>query len=289
MMSFGEALGFPFKAENLPKTLNLILIYVIITSSVMVLGLLANAIELALLISGIVSIGYSFFVSGYMIEVIRNVMDGNEILPPSDLGRDIKRGFAVFIASLVHMIPFIILFACALGAIGSSMNMGSMEFSRDMERLGNSGDGGAILMVCGLSIVALFAGFFVFNALLIGMVRYAAEDRAGAMFEFGTNLSYVTSNAGSLLGLFMRSFGIGFIYGILTSIVSGMFGTELQMMDAGYRNIGLGLMALFVVESVITQTLSLMSQFSVAHLQARLGNQLGISGRKSKHDDDYTF
>jgi hypothetical protein len=191
MMSFGEALGFPFKAENLPKTLNLILIYVIITSSVMVLGLLANAIELALLISGIVSIGYSFFVSGYMIEVIRNVMDGNEILPPSDLGRDIKRGFAVFIASLVHMIPFIILFACALGAIGSSMNMGSMEFSRDMERLGNSGDGGAILMVCGLSIVALFAGFFVFNALLIGMVRYAAEDRAGAMFEFGTNLSYV--------------------------------------------------------------------------------------------------
>ena len=54
------------------------------------------------------------------------------------------------------------------------------------------------------------------------------------------------------------------------------------------NDVGFGLMALIVVESVITQTLALMSQFSVAHLQAKLGNQLGISGGKGKNSD-YQF
>jgi len=287
MMSFGEALGFPFKAENLPKTLNFILIYVIITASIMVLGLLANAFELAILASAIVGLGYSFFVSGYMIEVIRRVMEGDEALPPSDLGRDLKRGGAVFVASLVYMIPFFILFFCAFAAVGTSMS--SMDFtSSNYGRNGSAPDGSAILMLCGMLLVGVVAAFFIFNALLIGMVRYAAEDRSGAMFEFGTNLSYVTSNAGTLLGLFMRSFGIALIYGILSSIATGIFGTDRQLLESGYNNVGFGLMALIVVESVITQTLALMSQFSVAHLQARLGNQLGISGGKGKHDD-YQF
>lgn len=282
-MSFGDALGFPFKAENLPKTLNFILIYVIITASVMVLGLLANAFEIALLVSAIVGLGYSFFVSGYMIEVIRRIMDADESLPPSDLGRDLKRGGAVFVASLVYMIPFFILFFCAFGVMGASMS--SMDFSgSSYGRGGNSPDGSAIMMVCGLMIVGVVAAFFIFNSLLIGMIRYAAEDRSGAMFEFGTNLSYVTSNAGAFMGLFLRSFGIGFIYGFLQGIVTGILQTDAQLLDSGFNNVGFGLMALIVVETVITQTLALMSQFSVAHLQAKLGNELGIAGGKGKND-----
>lgn len=280
-MSFGQALGFPFKGENIPKILNFILIYIIITASVMVVGLLVGAFEWALVVSGFIALGYASFVSGYMIEVIRSIMDGNEILPPSDLGRDLMRGLAVFFASLIHVIPLIMIFACVFVSMGAGMSMNDF---------GRSSDGGALMMLCGAMIVAVIIGYFVGNALLVGMVRYAAEDRSGAMFEFGTNLGYVTSNTGAFMGLFLRSFGIGIIYAILSGIVSGMFRTTEALTPYGYTDVGFGLMAFFVIESVLTQSLSLMSQFSVAHLQARLGNQLGISGDKPKpKNDDYQF
>lgn len=280
-MSFGEAFGFPFKAENLPKILNFILIYTIIIAVILVGGLLFNSFTTALFLTAPVSIAYSLFVSGYTIEVIRRIMEGEDVLPASDLGRDIKRGFVVGVAGFVYMLPIIILFICVF----SMIPMSSYGYS-SMGSMNNSGD--SLLPICGAFIVALGLLFFSGNALMIGMIRYAAEDRSGALYEFGHNFGYVTSNFGKLMGLFVRSFGIGIIFALVSGMIAGLIPTTETITPRGYLNVGAGLVAFFVIESVISQTLTFMSQMSIAHLQARFGLDVGIFAGKSKHDD-YNF
>jgi hypothetical protein len=283
-MSFGSSLGYPFKSGNIPKILSIILSFLVIVASIVVIAMLFQSSDIA---TGIVFtaipviLGYALFVSGYSITVIRSVMDGEEFLPAANIGRDIGRGFMCLLAGFVYAIPFIVVYACIFMVAGASI--GAMT---NGARYGSSGgDGGAMMMICGAGILMIVMGFTIGFSYIVGMVRYAAEDTASALFNFGQNFSTVTSNFGTVFGLFFRQLGLGIIYGILTQIISfGSQGFIVNSMNDRSPNIPL-LIAGFIAIYTVILSLSLMNQLSSAHLFANFGNEIGITSQKAKHDD----
>jgi hypothetical protein len=284
-MSFGSALGYPFKSGNIPKILTIILSFLILVASLVVLGLLFRSSNMnngLSLVSNLIGSAYGLFISGYMISVIRSVMDGNELLPPVNLGRDLSRGLACMIAGFIYAIPFIIVFVCLFASIFSA-SMASMDVN-NIDSIQRSSDGINPLMLCGGGLLMLFLSFTVGMSYVVGMVRYAAEDNASALFNFPANFSTVMANFGAALGLFFRQFGLGIVYGILAMIILfGTAGSVTAMVSDSRTPLPL-VVAVAVGAYIVFLSLMLMSQLSSAHLYAGFGNDIGIGNRKSKND-----
>ena len=279
-MSFGSALGYPFKSENIPKVLTIILSFLILVSSLVVLGLLFQSSNMRgglNIVSNLIGLVYGLFVSGYMISAIRSVMDGNETLPAINLGRDLSRGLACMLAGLIYAIPFIVVYVCVFASV-----IGGMSMSMDNSLRGNSGNTSG-LMLCGAGLLILFMTFTIGMSYIVGMVRYAAEDNANALFNFGANFGTVMSNFGTVLGLFLRQLGMGIIYGILMMVLlfAGA-GAVLGMASDPNTPIPL-VIGLAIGMYIVFLSLALMSQLSSAHLFAGFGRDIGLAG-KSKND-----
>jgi hypothetical protein len=286
-MSFGSSLGYPFKSGNIPKILTIILSLFVIVASIVVVAMLFQSSDVmaGIVLTAIpVILGYALFVSGYSITVIRSVMNGEELLPAANLGRDLGRGFMCMLAAIVYAIPFIVVYACIFMVAGTSI--GAMTGG---SRGASGADGGAMMMICGAVIVMIVMGFIIGFSYIVGMVRYAAEDTPSALFNFAQNFSTVTSNLGAVGGLFIRQLGLGIIYGILTQIISfGAQGFVMSSMDSRNPNLVL-LIGGFIAIYIVILSLSLMNQLSIAHLMAHFGQEIGIGGRKAKHDDYNNF
>jgi hypothetical protein len=284
-MSFGSALGYPFKSGNIPKVLTIILSFLIIVASLVVIGMLfrsSNASNGLGLVSNLIGSAYGLFVSGYMISVIRSVMDGDELLPPVSLGRDLTRGLACMIAGFIYAIPFIIVFACLFATVLSA-SVGSMDVN-NIDSIRRSSDNINPLMLCGGGLLMLFLSFAVGMSYIVGMVRYAAEDSASALFNFPANFGTVMSNFGTALGLFFRQFGLGIVYGILAMIILfGAAGSVTAMVSDPNASLPL-VLVVAIGAYIVFLSLMLMSQLSSAHLYAGFANEIGIGNRKSKND-----
>lgn len=279
-MSFSDALSYPFKGENVPKVLTIILVFLLIVAVVVVGGLMMNATGLMLLAIPIV-LAYSVFVGGYSVEVIHSVMLGHEIMPPTEIGRDIGRGIMTILASIAHMIPLIVFYICAIFIFGASFANSISVDSYGYPDLSRAGD--SVMMMCGLGLAALILGFLLGYTYLVGLVRYAVEGSAGALFDIGSNFATVLANMGAVFGLLIRQIGIGIIYGILMGIVNMIFTGVVN--DAFYRpNPDIGIMIGLIIYGIGYLSLTLMNQISSSHLIAGFGAEVGISARKSKHD-----
>lgn len=286
-MSFSDALSYPFKGENIPKILTIILVFLILIAVVVIGGIMLEAEGIMLLAIPIL-LAYGVFVGGYSVEVIRTVMQGQAIMPKPELGRDLIRGVVTMLGGIAHMIPLIVLYICVAVIFGASMGS-----SMSIDAYGNPDFGdasGAFMMVCGLGLGVLVIGFLLGYTYLVGLARYAAEDRAGAMFDIGSNFGTVISNMGPVFGLLIRQFGVGIIYGIMLFIVNMVFQGMLINAFDPYRNStpGIGIMIGLILYGIIYLSLSLMNQISAAHLIAGFGAEVGVSSRKAKHDD-YDF
>jgi uncharacterized protein DUF4013 len=289
-MSFSDALSYPFKGENIPKVLTIILVFLLLIAVVVVGGIMLQDENVVFLAFPII-LAYAVFIGGYSIEIIRTVMQGHEIMPQPAMGRDILRGIVTMLAAIAHAIPLMVVYFCTALIFGASM--GSFM---SIDAYGNpdiSGAGGSILMACGLGLAMLAFGFLLGYTYLVGMIRYAAEDRAGAMFDIGSNFSTVLSNMGAVFALLIRQIGIAIIYAILGFIVNTIFqGMIFNSIDPyGSFDIGIGLMVVLILYGIISLSLNLMNQISSTHLIAGFGADVGISTRKAKHDDfdDYNF
>lgn len=288
-MSFSDALNYPFKGANIPKVLTIILVFLLIVAVVVVGGIMMEAAGIILLAIPIM-IAYAVFIGGYSIEVIRSVASGEDVMPQAQVGRDIGRGIVVVIANIVHMIPLFILIGIAFMMIGSSLtdsiiidaygNIDTTAFSNALED--------SIGTICGMGLVMVVVGFLLSYTLTVGMVRYAVEDSIGALFSIPANFGKVLSNMGAVFGLFIRSLGIGIIYYILMNVVNWIFNGMVSDAFSPYGEPGIGAMIIVTVYGILYLSLNLMNQLSNTHLIAGFGQAVGISSRKSKHDD-YEF
>lgn len=162
-------------------------------------------------------IGLALFlpISGYMLEVLKNVRDGHTTLLPewTDWGGLFRKGLMVFLIGLVYNLPAI-LFSC----LSAGLNIGMQEADPD---LAATLDIAAACLSCVQVILSLVA-----NALLpAALIRYAEYDTFGSAFQFGEIWSFISSNIGDYIIVILLTWVAGFIavLGVALCIIGVLF------------------------------------------------------------------
>lgn len=296
-MSVGTAFRFPFNSGNFNKVLQIGIVFGIIYSLEIVINA-STFTETGSMIGAIGSLFFGLFTSGYGIFVMQNIFRGDETLPEFEVGDSIGRGFKVFLATLVYAIPIIIVMACIFGfavaSAGDAVGRVFEEYSRQVTNpnyLPNLSDneiaslGTLPLLFCGLMVLVIPVSIVLGYAAQIGMVRFAVEDRSGALFEFVTNIKMVFSNLGSIGGLFIRQLAIGIVYFFLILIV-GVTIDLVTGVDINTTNTTAVIIS-GVVFSLCVGVLNITQQLSNIHLLAGFAYDAGLAEvhGKAKNDD----
>lgn len=136
----------------------------------------------------------TFFVYGYMIQIIRNVMDDVENPLPEwdDWGKLFKDGFNLFVAGLVYTLPIWLLTCCSVFAIV-------------LPAMSEGGDAAAILAGIGslaIIVISCLIIIFAIALMLIGpaiSIQYAREDNLSACFKFSEIIGIARDNVGDIV------------------------------------------------------------------------------------------
>ncbi len=166
------------------------------------------------LIGGLVSlipILGSILLSGYIIELVRNVRKGEpEPLPAWDnWGDKLATGFKLFIIILVWMIP--LFFLVLLAFVPAILS-------------GDTSDGGGILGLLSLCFSCLYILYaLVFLLASPGIViKFAETDDISAGFQFGEILSFTTSHLGDIIIYVIIIWIVGLIAGLVGMLLCGI-------------------------------------------------------------------
>jgi hypothetical protein len=192
-----------------------------------------------ILIGGVVSLIpiVDFAAIGYLIQVIRNVRDGQPTpLPEWDqFGKYFMDGLWVFLIVLVYMIPILLLLCLQL--VGGAVATGAKNES--------AANAFGIVSACFSCLMGLW-GLLVGIVIPAVLVRYAEVGEFMAGFRFGEVFSVITSNVGSYVIVLLLIWVASFIgeLGVIVCIVGIIFtafwanlvsGNLLGQLAAQYR------------------------------------------------------
>ena len=268
-MSFVEAFKFPLK--NLPKVLTIALAYAIFATGVVLLAQLmgtdTNTVfseqpNLSFIHLCIV-LAQMLFLGGYGLRVIRRLMDGHEILPKIQFLSDLNQGVMVTFAGIYYLIPMFIWFA-----LFSLID-------------GLSGASSTSLMDGLFILVTLLLGLTLAFSFIVGMARYAIDEKTEDFFALTQNVGIVRMNFGATFSLAVYQFGLGVIYlvitfgaGLVLALVIGILGINPNKSIIAYALL-----------TVIYTTFEIMRNFASLHLIAQYAQRIGLSPNKQKQDD----
>jgi hypothetical protein len=230
-MDFGKALTFMFQDPNWVAKLGIGLL-------VTLAGIVFSPVLL-----GFVAI---FILTGYTIDVVRNVLDGKEYPLPEwqDWGGFFVRGLKLVGVIIVLALPFIpIMIPFGIGsALSNSENQAVNVI-------------GVLFMVFGFGLALLYGLFLVLIQPAI-YVRLARTDRFAAALDVGKLWSFTVANIGNV------------IIALLLTIVTGLIAAILSP---------LGLLA-FIIGVLVTV---LFASFWQMLVQAHLYGQVGALSKTS--------
>ena len=154
----------------------------------------------------------AFILQGYLVKIVRQVMDGNDSELPEwmDYGKLVRDGFFVTIGQLIWALPFILLMlivGLVTGGLGSVV-----DSSGDMVAAATTGAG--LLMAC-LVLLTVIAFLFLTPALLI---QYARADEFGAPFRFSAIFDIIRDHMADILIAFL----VAVVAVLAISVVSGI-------------------------------------------------------------------
>lgn len=149
--------------------------------------------------------------NGYVIKLIRQVMNGNRDTLPEweDWGKLLRDGFFVTVGELVWMLPLILLViivSVATGGVGS--------LSEDAAAV--AATGGGLLLLC-LVLLMVLVALFLTPALLI---QYAIKDDFGALFRFSEVFDIIRNHMSDILIAFLVTVAAVFV----VSLIGGVLG-----------------------------------------------------------------
>lgn len=149
----------------------------------------------------------AFILNGYLIAVVRKVMDGTEIegttLPEwDDWGQLMRDGFFVTIAQLVYTLPFLIIMG--IGFIGTVGFGGLSDMSEGVASAGLMATWG-VTACLGL----LFAAALLFLTPAIA-IQYAIKDDFGACFRLREVWNIISNHVADILIVFVVTLLAGF-------------------------------------------------------------------------------
>ncbi|MFN2137986.1 MAG: DUF4013 domain-containing protein [Candidatus Promineifilaceae bacterium] len=150
-----------------------------------------------------------FFVQGYLVGIVRNVMDGVEFPLPEwdDWGKLFKDGLNLFIALFVYALPAILLVGCGM-LLFLPAGMASGDAA---EALAAGGGLGFTLLAClamlwGLAMVVLSPAI---------TIQYAREGSLGACFRFSEVIAFTREHLGDIIIAVAVLLGIGLVLGLV--------------------------------------------------------------------------
>ncbi len=157
----------------------------------------------------------NFATYGYMIQLLKNVRDGEEYPMPEwdEFGKFFVDGLKFLAGFLVYMIPVFLL------------SFVIMVFAIAMDATGSSGDafGVAMMLVSCLTMLFVFLPMLLYPALYI---QYAKDDQISDMFKFSEMWDLIKADSANyIIVLLMIIFILGFIasFGMLLCFVGIFF------------------------------------------------------------------
>ncbi|MCB0165468.1 MAG: DUF4013 domain-containing protein [Anaerolineae bacterium] len=178
---------------------------------------IGGAVALVALILSPIIIGLVLLLplSGYMIEVLKNVRDGQTRPLPewSDWGGLFKTGLFVAVIAIVYNIPAIIL-ACGAGIIQGVGPQLDSDTAQSLTLV-------AACLNCLQVIVSIICNLFVPAA----VIRYAQFDTLGAAFQFGDIFNFIKANIGDYIIVVLLSWVASVIaaFGVILCLVGVFF------------------------------------------------------------------
>lgn len=163
-------------------------------------------------------IGFALFLPllGYMLEVIKNVRDGQTKLPEwTDFGNLFVKGLMLFLIILIYQIPVIIL-ACLSGGINAAMTQADSDMAQAL----------TIVSVC-FSCLQFVASLVVGAIMPAAWIRYAQYDTFGSAFQFNEIFKFISANIGNYIIAILLSWVASFlaILGLILCIIGVFFTT----------------------------------------------------------------
>ncbi len=158
-----------------------------------------------------------FLLTGYMVGITRNVMNGVKRPLPEweDLGTLFKDGISIVVASIVYTLPFWLLICIAFA---STVGFGSLS---EMTEISEDALVAGVLATYGLvgclTLIFMLALFFISPAIVI---QYVRKGDLGACFRFGEVLTIARENLGDIVIAGLTPFAASFVFSILFGVLS---------------------------------------------------------------------
>jgi hypothetical protein len=131
-----------------------------------------------------------FFTSGYMLETLKNVMDGRQLPLPEwdDWGGKFMKGLMLFIIGLIYSLPLILVVCCLIG--------GTLVFASQNEDTANVMS--SVVAPC-MQCVNLLYTIALVVVLPAVLTKYAETEEFGAAFRFGEIFNLIKDNISTYL------------------------------------------------------------------------------------------
>ncbi|MFL7838207.1 MAG: DUF4013 domain-containing protein [Candidatus Promineifilaceae bacterium] len=150
-----------------------------------------------------------FFVQGYLVKIVRNMLDGLENPLPEweDWGKLFMDGLYLTIAGIVYSAPVWLLMICGMAVfLPAGLTEGDLSST-----LVAAGGVGFMLLTC-LAMILGVAISLLYPAIT---VQYAREDNLGACFRFSEIIAMTRENLGDVIIALLVLFGLGIVLGLL--------------------------------------------------------------------------
>ena len=169
-----------------------------------------------------------FFVLGYVLETMRNIIAGQEVPLPdiSEFGAKLVKGLVAWVIALIYALPFIIFTICAL--TGSFTPL--LEESVGPDTL-------QVLRTVSVAVSACCGCLALLYAILMGLVmpfawgKYVETEQFGAAFQLGDILDMLKNNIGPAFVVLLVSALAGLVAALVGTIVCviGVFFTSFYV------------------------------------------------------------
>jgi hypothetical protein len=180
-----------------------------------------NKLGLGALISMVPILNFAW--SGYLVDIIRNVMNNDtEPLPTwDDLGKKFNEGLILFGAGLIYTAPILIALCLPLGISASSDLFSGNSNIQDIGRM--LAETGGVVFFCLLCVFLLYGLVLsiIYPAIL---VLFAREGTFASCFKLRDAFDMINKNASSFFTAWAlslaASLGVGLLAGFVNLVVS---------------------------------------------------------------------
>jgi hypothetical protein len=200
----------------------------------------------------------NFAMTGYMIQIVRNLMsDVQEPLPNwDDLGKKFMDGLMLVLAGLVYALPIIVLSCLPLSVLSVPAMLSGNGNTQDIaEALTGVG---SVLLV-GMSCLFVVYGLVLSVIFPAIYVNYAKEGTFASCFKLGEVFKIIRENAGA----FFTAWGMSLVAGLVVGLVAGVVNMVLGWIPC----VG------WIISIVITLGIGVYLSVIYAHLFGQFGRQ----------------